>query len=204
VTFAEFVLSQLPPPPVRVLEVGCGAEGGVTPALAEAGHDVLGIDPRAPEGPRYRRVTLEELDDPGPFDAVVAGRVLHHVDPLAPALDKLAALAPLLVVDEFAWNHIDEATTRWYEGRHRALVAAGHEPKGPPDLGLWRWEHPGLHPYETLRGELDARYEERYLEWRPYFYRWLADPDTRGLEEAELAAGSIRPLGVRYVGVARS
>ena len=203
-TFAEFVLSQLARPPLRVLEVGCGAEGGVTPALAAAGHDVLGIDPRAPAGPRYRAITLEVLDDPGPFDDVVAGRVLHHVHPLAPALDKLAALAPLLVVDEFAWNHLDEATTRWYESRHRALVAAGHEPKGPPDLAQWRWEHPGLHPYETVRSELDARYDERYFERRPYLYRWLADPDTQGLEEALVAAGTIRPIGVRYVGVART
>jgi hypothetical protein len=201
VTFAEFVLSQLPPPPLRVLEVGCGEDGGVTPALAAAGHDVLGIDPHAPEGPLYRQVTLEELDDPGPFDAVVAGRVLHHVHPLAPALDKLAALAPLLVVDEFAWNHIDEATTRWYESRRGELVAAGREPKGPPDLALWRWEHPGLHPYETLRSELDARYDERYVEWRPYFHRWLGDLDTRSMEEALIAAGAIRPIGVRYVGV---
>jgi hypothetical protein len=200
--FAEFVLSQLPPPPLRVLEVGCGREGGVTPVLAAAGHDVLGIDPEAPEGPLYRRIALEELDDPGPFDAVVAGRVLHHVDPLGPALDGLAALAPLLVLDEFAWNHVDEATERWYESRRRELVAAGAEPKGPPSLELWRWEHPGLHPYETLRAEVDARYSERHFEWRPYFYRWLADPDTEELEERLIAAGEIRPIGYRYTGVA--
>src|SRR5829696_6275546 len=104
VEFTEFALSQLPPAPQRVLEVGCGQEGGVAPALAEAGYDVLAIDPEAPEGALYRRVTLEELDDPGPFDAVVAGRVLHHVHPLGPALDKLARLASLLIVDEFARN----------------------------------------------------------------------------------------------------
>src|SRR5207244_1306705 len=121
VELADFVLSQLPPA-VRVLEVGCGREGGVAPALAAAGHDVLAIDPEAPEGHLYRRVTLEELDDPGPFDAVVAGRVLHHVHPLGPALEKLAALAPLLVLDEFAWNHLDEPTTAWYEREHRRLV----------------------------------------------------------------------------------
>src|SRR5438034_5519800 len=69
--FTEFTLSQLPPVPQRVLEVGCGPEGGVAPALARAGHDVLAIDPDAPAGPHYRQITLEELDDPGPFDAVV-------------------------------------------------------------------------------------------------------------------------------------
>jgi methyltransferase family protein len=203
VDFTEFVLSQLPEPPRRVLEVGCGREGGVAPELAEAGYDVLAIDPAAPEGPLYRQVTLEDLDDPGPFDAVVAGRVLHHVHPLGPALDKLAALAPLLILDEFAWNHMDESTVDWYEAQHRLLVAAGREPKGPPDLAEWRARHEDLHPYETLRSEVAARYDERAFEWRPYFYRWLLGPATEALEEGLISAGAIRPIGFRYAGVRR-
>jgi hypothetical protein len=201
--FTEFALSQLPEPPRRVLEVGCGHEGGVAPALAAAGYDVLAIDPHAPEGALYRQITLDELDDPGPFDAVVAGRVLHHVHPLAPALDKLVALAPLLILDEFAWNHVDEPTIDWYESQHRVLVAAGHEPKGPPDLGEWRARHADLHPYETLRTEVDARYDESHFEWRPYFYRWLEGPATESLEAGLIAAGAIRPIGFRYAGVRR-
>jgi SAM-dependent methyltransferase len=203
VSFGDFVLLQLPPAPVRVLEVGCGYEGGIAPALAQAGYDVVAIDPDAPDGPLYRRLTLEQLDDPGPFAAVVAGRVLHHVDPLAPALDKLAGLAPLLVLDEFAWNHMDEPTIAWYETRHRLLMAAGREAKGPPDLAEWRARHAGLHPYETLRRELHARYEERHFEWRPYFYRWLEDPATEDLEQGLIEAGAIRPIGFRYAGVRR-
>ena len=202
--FDRYARSQLPPPPARVLEVGCGREGGVAPALAAAGYDVLAIDPEAPEGPLYRRTTLEELDDPGPFDAVVAGRVLHHVHPLGPALDKLAGLARLLVLDEFAWNHMDGPTVEWYEAQHRLLRAAGREPKGPPDLAEWHARHSDLHPFETLRAEVDARYEERHFEWRPYFYRWLEGPATEGLEEGLIAAGAIRPIGFRYAGVART
>jgi hypothetical protein len=203
VDFTEFALSHLPRPPGRILEVGCGREGGVAPALADAGYDVLAIDPEAPAGPLYRRIALEELDDPGPFDAVVAGRVLHHVHPLGPALDKLTRLAPVLVLDEFASNHMDDTTVDWYERQHRALVAAGADPKGPPDLTAWRAEHQDLHPYETLRSEIDARYEERYFEWRPYFYRWLNGPATEPLEETLIEAGAIRPVGFRYAGVRR-
>ena len=199
--FATFVLSQLPPVPARVLEIGCGRAGGVAPALASAGYDVLAIDPDAPSGSLYRQITVEELDDPGPFDAVVAGRVLHHVHLLGPVLDKLARLAPLLLLDEFAWNHMDEPTVDWYESQHRVLVAAGREPKGPSNLAGWRARHTDLHPYETLRRELDARYEERRFEWRPYFYRWLGGPATESLEQALIAAGAIRPIGFRYAGV---
>ncbi len=190
-----------------MLEVGCGHEGGVAPVLAKAGYDVLAIDPNAPEGRLYRQITLEELDDPGPFDAVVAGRVLHHVHPLAPALDKLAALAPHLILDEFAWNHMDEPTIDWYESQHesqhRVLVAAGREPKGPAHLAEWRARHTDLHPYETLRAEIDARYDERHFEWRPYFYRWLEGPATESLEAGLIAAGAIRPIGFRYAGVSK-
>jgi Methyltransferase domain len=203
VKFTEFALSQLPEPPRRVLEVGCGEEGGVAPALASAGHDVLAIDPEAPEGSLYRRVTLEELDDPGPFDAVVAGRVLHHVHPLGPALDKLVELAPVLILDEFAWNHVDEATEDWYESQYRVLVATGRRPKGPSDLGVWRARHSDLHSYETLRAEIDTRYEERHFEWRPYLYRWLEGPATEALEQGLIDAGAIRPIGFRWTGVRR-
>lgn len=187
-----------------MLEVGCGREGGVAPELAAAGYEVLAIDPEAPVGPLFRRVTLDELDDPGPFDAAVAGRVLHHVHPLGPALDKLSALAPLLVLDEFAWNHMDPPTVAWYEGRHRALVAAGREPKGPPDLEEWRGRHSDLHPFETLRDEIGLRYDERHSEWRPYFHYWLDDPETQALEELLIAEGAIRPIGYRYAGVAKT
>jgi hypothetical protein len=194
----------LPPPPQRVLEVGCGREGGVAPALAEAGYDVLAIDPQAPPGPLYRSVSLEELDEPGPFGAVVAGRVLHHVEPLGPALDKLARLAPLLILDEFAWNHMDAPTVDWYESQHRLLTAAGRPPNGPPELGEWRARHSGLHTYETLRAELDARYDTQLLEWRPYLYRWLGGPASEALESSLIDAGAIRPIGLRYVGRTRS
>jgi methyltransferase family protein len=197
--FLEFVLSRLPRAPARVLEVGCGVEGGLTPALADAGYDVLGIDPDAPEGPLFRSVTLEELDDSGPFAAVVASRVLHHVDPLGPGLDKLARLAPLLLVDEFAPERIDEPTREWYEAQHRRLL----DPLGPGDLREWAARHPDLHPSHVVLGELEARFETHHLEWRPYLYRWLGDPASEEPERGLIEAGAIRAVGFRYAGRVR-
>jgi hypothetical protein len=197
--FIDFVLSQLPPPPARVLEIGCGTEGGVTPALAAADYDVLGIDPRAPEGPLFRRVTLEQFE-PERYDAVVAGRVLHHVGDLDAALDKLAAAAPLLVLDEFAWERMDEPTIDWYEGQYRMLQLAGSEPSGPPDLHAWRWEHADLHPSDAVRRAVDARYDERTSEWRPYLYRWLGGPAALELEQMLVDSDLIRALGFRDAG----
>jgi Methyltransferase domain len=200
--FLEFVLQRLPAAPARVLEVGCGVEGGLTPALADAGYDVLGIDPDAPEGPLFRSVTLEELDDPGRFAAVVASRVLHHVEPLGPGLDKLARLAPLLLVDEFAPERIDEPTREWYETQHRRLVAAaGAEPLGPSDLREWAARHPDLHPSHVVLGGLEARFETQHLERRPYLYRWLGDLASEELERSLIDAGAIRAVGFRYAGV---
>ncbi len=200
--FGTFVLKQLPPPPLRVLEVGCGHEGGLVDLLAGVGYDVLGVDPQAPAGESFVQATFQELE--GEWDAVVAGRVLHHVDPLDEGLDLLASLAPLLVVDEFAHDRIDRAAQDWYEGQHRMLRASGLEPNGPSDLDDWRARHPGLHRHDVVLAGLRARYDERVLEWLPYLSRWLGGPSSESLEETLIAAELIPAIGYRWAGVSTS
>ena len=200
--FTAFALSQLPPPPAKVLEVGCGREGGITQALARAGYDALGADPNAPPTGPFVRARLEELDE-APYDAILAERAFHHVHPLDEALDKVARMTPLLVLDEFAWDRIDEPTREWYEGQHRMLSAAGGRPKGPPDLAEWRAAWSDLHPSGVLLAALRARFDERSFEERPYLYRWLEGPSSEALERSLLDAGAIRPIGFRWVGVRR-
>jgi 2-polyprenyl-3-methyl-5-hydroxy-6-metoxy-1,4-benzoquinol methylase len=87
-TFLEFLRAHLPPPPARVLDVGCG-QGEITTMLAAAGYDAIGIDPNAPQGGRFRRIRLEDVDpvEDGPFAAVVASLSLHHVRDLAGVFD---------------------------------------------------------------------------------------------------------------------
>jgi hypothetical protein len=196
--FGTFVLHQLRPPPGRVLEIGCGKEGGLVELLLAAGYDALGVDPDAPEGSGYRRMRFEDVD--GTYDAVVAGRVLHHVNPLDEGIAKLASLAPLLLVDEFAPERIDPDTRDWYEAQRRMLVAAGASPPGPPDLGAWAARHPDLHQPDTLLGALRAHYDERVLEWIPYLHRWLGGPSSEALESTLVGAGAIPAVGYRWAG----
>jgi SAM-dependent methyltransferase len=163
VELIDFVLSQLPPPPRRVLEVGCG-EGELARAVAARRYEVVAVDPEAPEGELFRRTTIEAFDEPGPFDAVIASRSLHHVHDLGAALDKLVRLLDgPLILNEFAWDRREPMTAEWED------------------------EHDGLHGYGVMRAELDARFEERFFEWRPYS---VDGEDVPG-------------LGFRYVGLAR-
>jgi SAM-dependent methyltransferase len=158
-----FVLSQLAPAPARVLEVGCG-EGELARALDAAGYDVVAIDPEAPAGRIFRRTTIEEFDEAGPFDAVVASLSLHHVHDLGGALDKLVRmLRGPLILNEQAWDRLEPMTPEWEE------------------------EHAGLHGYAVMRTELDARFQERFFEWRPY----------------PVDGEEVPGLGFRYVGVPR-
>jgi SAM-dependent methyltransferase len=192
-----------------VLEVGCG-QGELTTALAVAGYEVLGIDPLAPHGDLFRRVLLEDLQpDDGPFDGVVAAFSLHHVRDLDLALDRIVALlrpGGVLVLDEFGWDRLDEETLDWFWNQRRALAAAGRGEAPASSAALrdgWEAEHLGLHGFEALRTEIDARFDEHAFEWRPHLYRSLGGVATEVLEQALIDADAIRALGFRFAGAPR-
>ena len=208
-----FVKEQLPPPPAAVLEIGCGTLGGFVPALRDAGHRVVGVDPDAPEGPDYRRVEFERCQPPWPVDGVVASLALHHVADLDQALDRLRDLlvpGGTLVVVEWAWERLDEATARWGFAR-LAPPAPGAEPgwlhrhrerwsaSGRPwDRYLRDWaEAEGVHPGEQVLGGLDARFTRRFHAERPYLFSGLA-ATSEAEEQAAIDAGLIRAVGTRY------
>jgi SAM-dependent methyltransferase len=187
---ADFVLAELPRPPARVLEVGCG-QGELAEAVVAVGYDVLAIDPEAPEGAIFRRITLEELDETGLYDAVVASRSLHHVEDLDAALDKIVAIlrpGGVVLLDEFAWDRLDE--------RSAAAVAI--------PLAEWREEHEDLHTSKTMLAGLASRFEQRKLTWEPYLYREKRQAVTEERERELIAARRLAPIGFRYVGVRRS
>jgi SAM-dependent methyltransferase len=223
----EFVFGQIGDSPTRVLEVGCG-EGELALALARAGHSVTAIDPRAPEGPIFRRARIEEFTDPGQFDHVVASLSLHHVEDLSMALDNIADLlrpGGTLIVVEFAWDRIDEATAEWAldrlpaaspsekpswlgrccRGWTRGGEGGGHYHGDDAEAHFAGWAgEEGLHNSRQVRAELERHFVERLVEWVPYLYPDLDDGVSESDESAAIESGTINATGFRYVGVRRA
>lgn len=208
--FLDFACSNLPEPPARVLEVGCG-QGELAGGLVERGFEVVAIDPEAPEGPIFHRVALEDFSEERIFDAVVASVSLHHIEDLAGGLDKIASFLPpagVLVLEEFAKERLAGTTAVWYYEQRRALADAGNaESEVPDDFTVWeRHTHEDLadiHPASAIRTELDKRFTERYFEWSPFLYSRRLDDALEGLERRLIAEGTIEATGLWWVGERR-
>jgi SAM-dependent methyltransferase len=206
--FHEWVRSQLPAPPARILEVGCG-DGRLARALHRAGYDVVAVDPRAPDGRIFRQCRIEDLDEAPRFDVAVAGLALHHVGSLSVALGKVSSLLRArgrIVVYEFAWDQFDGKTAQWFWTRRAALPPRMRRHFGGRSpavcLTKWRQTFHDLHTYRQMRGALDRRFTARFFAWTPYLHDYpgiSSEPSERRLIEA----GAIRPIGFRYIGQRR-
>jgi SAM-dependent methyltransferase len=205
----------LPTAGAAVLEVGCG-EGDLARAMAARGYRVTAIDPEAPEGDVFRRVTLEEFHADRPFEAVVAVLSLHHIESVSDAVSKMRELLQdrgLFIAVEFAWEHIDDATARWCLQNLRE-VHDGEEGWLHRRFSEWRERAPEVSPHEYFRSwaetermhtsramleELRANLTERHFEWSPYLY-----PDLDGISREDeikaIESGEIRATGFRFVG----
>jgi len=204
---AAFVREQLPPSPVSVLEIGCGA-GELARELDADGYDVVAIDPEAPDGSIFRSVRLEDFDGSGPFAAVVASLSLHHIEDLGAAVDKIAGLLDpdgLLVLNEWDRGRFVGQTARWYFHQRQALSAVGRdhaaiEPNFDQWWAEWSERRSDVHPYSAMRPELDRRFSERLLEWVPYLYGYRLGAEVEPLERALIDSGEIEAVGFRYAG----
>jgi SAM-dependent methyltransferase len=87
---------------LRILNAGCGS-GELSVRLAQAGHDVLGIDPEPAyielaqraraAGCRFAVSSIEDYEGQDNFDCVIATDVLEHIADDRAAFAKLAGLA---------------------------------------------------------------------------------------------------------------
>jgi SAM-dependent methyltransferase len=182
----EFVERWLPEPPVRVLDVGCGP-GESTRRLRELGHEAIGVDPEAPAEPGFTRSTLESFHDPHPFAGAVAIRSLHHLNDLDTGVDVLArslAEGAHLILFEFVVESVDDAAREWL--RARSLVEPIKESHVHEVISL-----------EALRHGLERRFRVLADEPVPYLAREAGRPEHEAAERQAIAAGELRPAGIR-------
>jgi SAM-dependent methyltransferase len=215
----------------RVLEVGCGS-GELALALANLGHEVIALD--ADEGAvraaralgiDVRRAAWPDFED-RPCDAILFTRSLHHLQPLAGALDRARALVRsggLVLVEDFAFSETSARTVAWFVDLLRVLqrgelwrpsagsfaaklLAAGSVPDA------WHHEHEHeLHGAADLRAGLEARFSLAHAGQAPYLYRYLLPVLADGEAGCELLArmladekamierGAIDAVGRRFV-----
>ena len=111
----ELLLSRLPPPPARLLEVGAGL-GTTLARLTSLGYEAIGITPdekqmamlRARHGDAVRAECIRYEDFPASrFDAVLFQESSQYIDSEA-VFARAAELAPrVIVLDEFALRPLE-------------------------------------------------------------------------------------------------
>ena len=192
-----FVRANLPAPPARVLEIGAG-DGELARALGGTGYDVVAIDPE-PRGANVRACALQELEEPpASFDAAVAVVSLHHVEPLAESLRRLAAVlvqGAALVIDEFDVGSFDTRAAHWWLDQRRAL--GGDEQATAEELVEEHRNH--LHPLDRILGALGAEFDFGTAVRGAYLYRWNLGEHLQLPEEELIAQGRIPAVGARVI-----
>lgn len=187
----------------RILEVGCG-HGHLAASLAGSGHQVVAIesDADAVAAARYKGVDvrhglfpdcdLPERYEEHAFDVVVFSRSLHqmhHLDQACETAFSLLAPGGVVLVEDWAWNIIDERTAAWAYGMMGVGRAAGFVPderwrSGNEPLRAWLAEHEGFaHPIAAMRTAITKHSKSLthshtvtiHEESAPYFYRYFCD-----------------------------
>jgi SAM-dependent methyltransferase len=228
----DFVKRCLPSEGGRLLEVGCGA-GELAACLSREGYAVVAIDSDRDSiaaaqrlGVDARIATWPDFSD-GQFDAVLFTRSLHHIHPLDESVGRVAkslAEGGRIIVEDFAYDSVDEKTLRWFRSTIRLLEATGllivddefleKILSKTETLNAWQQDHEhDLHTAAEIGAQLEKIFGSVIRENAPYYFRYIAgaiapsekrDAILQAFAEQEetLAAdGSILPLGRRFAAV---
>jgi cyclopropane fatty-acyl-phospholipid synthase-like methyltransferase len=226
----KFVQAHLPAGPLRILEIGCG-RGEVAVELQKLGHRVIALDADAASveqakstGVDARQVRWPDFEE-APFDAILFTRSLHHISPLAEAVDhsrRMLLPQGVLIVEDFAYETIDRKTSEGVYGLARLLKTCGMlqgsegfiqafvESGGAFDH--WHQNHPhDLHTAQAIRTELQRVFsqvtEEKTAQLYRYFLATLPQDEQGQAIAADLfeietrmgEAGGIELIGRRFI-----
>ena len=212
----SFISTALPPAPARLVEIGCGAAGGIVPAALAAGYQAVGVDPQAPDGAAYRQLPFENYEPSSSLDVVVSVQALHHLADLDAAVervDRMLSHDGVLVIVEWAWERIDEATARWLFARVPADANSGwagqrrddwraSELPWPEYRDRWAREH-GLHSWRAVESALANRFDTVLREDVPSLFGDVTEISEQA-ERAAIAAGEISTTGIHWIGRRRA
>jgi len=215
-----FIASNLEPG-ATYLEVGCG-KGNVAAVLAKRGYAVaaidadaesvaaaqaLGVDARVATWPDFESATV---------DAIAFTRSIHHMEPLAAVIGKARAVlrsGGRLLVEDFAFEAMDAASSDWWLERTRA-----HRLEGFLAFAGWdeHYRAHGVHRFsDVARHVTQGGFTIRSVEDVPYLYRYSIPALARTPAAAKalaaffeeesraIASGLIVPLGRRLVATPR-
>jgi SAM-dependent methyltransferase len=191
-----YVRKALPPPPARVLEIGAG-DGDLARALADAGYDVVAIDPAGTVPPVEPVALLEISEADGSFDAAVACVSLHHVEPLRESCARLAEVVRpggRLIVDEFDIDRFDQRAAQWWLDRRMA----GDDHHGNDAVTVVDRLRDHIHPVSVVTAELERWFELDDPRRDTYLYRWNMPGGLEPAERDAIASGAIPATGIRF------
>jgi SAM-dependent methyltransferase len=203
---ADFLASHLQEG-AEVLEVGCG-DGYVAVELTRRGCRVTGLDadPEATARAEKRGIAALTANwpdfDHAPVDAIAFTRSLHHIHPLDDAVRRARELlrpGGVLLVEDFAFDEIDDATIDWFiDGLWRTTNGALVRPvPGAFVTRLlaannarveWRRHHGdhSLSPAAAIEAAIASHFGSLTVEAVPYLYRYLVPVLAETREGASL------------------